>query len=592
MIQRLTILFTILSLMFTAVSAQELLITDPPQVVRPGKTERFSFESGSSESVGISLLDVSGGELFSIFPEYPAVPGVNHFVWNGYGPGGVPVDKGTYALQIRQGDYASSIPLNVGDAGPAIQSFSVSDAVITPGAQWKVTAYANMAGELSISLSANGQSTTVAKVQAQEGDNTLVWDGTINGTPAPSGTQMIALALSDEEGVASNPHYIGVAINDAPAAESTPEATAAPTASPQPTAAPMTYKPPTADTVAAEDLGSNYWTLPVGKWDEQAIWDVMMQPITVVNGVTKQPQKETYKLRLRPDASLTDDNIIGEITGEAQGVNVLETLDNGWSLVEIFNSSYGPDCDTRPGWGNTDELIKGYVETDRLEVITPRTDYGLLIDKHTQRLHIFREGKMFSELVISTGIPTKKQPWNETPSGEFLMVSRTGGFWAGNLYCDMAMRINGGALIHEVPYILNEATNYKDYSSEEAKLGTKASHGCIRVQRKKNDDGLNMTWLWNNIKVNTKVLVWDDMPGRFTEYPDPDLKLFFNPVGGSYYHLDQNCSSIKKRWLPLEGSFTYAEIVNAEHQKLTPCKYCNPPLRKAEIDAINKQSGF
>ncbi|MDD4711615.1 MAG: hypothetical protein PHD27_10260, partial [Eubacteriales bacterium] len=90
MIQRLTILFTILSLMFTAVSAQELLITDPPQVVRPGKTERFSFESGSSESVGISLLDVSGGELFSIFPEYPAVPGVNHFVWNGYGPGGVP----------------------------------------------------------------------------------------------------------------------------------------------------------------------------------------------------------------------------------------------------------------------------------------------------------------------------------------------------------------------------------------------------------------------------------------------------------------------------------------------------------------------
>ena len=592
MIRRLSILFAILSLMLTAVSAQELIILDPPPVMRPGKTERFSFESGSTDSVAISLLDTTGSELFYIFPEYPAVPGVNYFVWNGYGPGGVPLEKGTYAMQIRQGDFSSSVPLTVGDLGPAIQSFSVSDAVITPGAEWKVTAHANMPGELSISLNAQGQNTTVARVQAQQGDNTLIWDGTINGTPAPAGTQMLALALSDDDGVASNPHYIGVAINSAPTAEPTPAATATPLITVQPTAAPMTYKPPTADAVPPENLGSNYWTLPVGEWDEQAIWKVMMQPITVVKGVTKQPQKETYKLRLRPEGSLDDDNIIGEISGEAQGVNVLETLDNGWSLVELFNSSYGPECDTRPGWGNTDDLIRGYVETERLEVITPRTDYGLLIDKRTQRMYIFKEGKLFSELVISTGKPTKKQPWNETPSGEFLMASRTGGFWAGNLYCDMAMRINGGALIHEVPFILNEATNYKDYSSEEAKLGTKASHGCIRVQRKKNGEGLSMTWLWNNIKVNTKVLVWDDMPGRFTELPDPNLELYFNPTNGSYYHLDQNCPSIKKRWLPLEGSFTYAELENAEFQKLTPCDYCNPPVRKAEIDALNKLSGF
>ncbi len=195
-------------------------------------------------------------------------------------------------------------------------------------------------------------------------------------------------------------------------------------------------------------------------------------------------------------------------------------------------------------------------------------------------------------MLISTGKPTSKQPWNETPSGEFLMVSKTGGFWAGNLYCDMAMRINGGCLIHEVPYILNEATDYHDYSSQEPLLGTKASHGCVRVQRKKNDEGVNMQWLWNNIGINTKVLVWDDMPGRFHEYPEDNMMIYYNPQGGKYYHADKRCPSIKSRYLPLSGSFTYAELDNAENQKFTPCKRCDPPMRKSEIDELNRQNGF
>jgi hypothetical protein len=194
--------------------------------------------------------------------------------------------------------------------------------------------------------------------------------------------------------------------------------------------------------------------------------------------------------------------------------------------------------------------------------------------------------------MISTGKPTRQQPWNETPSGEFLMVSRTGDFPAGNLTCAMGMRINGGCLIHEVPYLTNVVTQYRDYSAQEAQLGTKASHGCVRVQRKNNSDGMNMTWLWNNIKVNTKVLVWDDAPGRFYEYPSDDMMLYFNPTGGKFYHLDQNCRSIRDRYLPLKGSFTYAQLDDAENRKLTPCSSCNPPIRKSEIDEINRKNGF
>ena len=77
-------------------------------------------------------------------------------------------------------------------------------------------------------------------------------------------------------------------------------------------------------------------------------------------------------------------------------------------------------------------------------------------------------------------------------------------------------------------------------------LGRKASHGCVRVMHTANEQGLNISWLWDNLKRNTKVLVWDD-DGRVTPYPDADLQLYYNPNGGSNYHLDQNCSGVKEK---------------------------------------------
>ena len=63
-------------------------------------------------------------------------------------------------------------------------------------------------------------------------------------------------------------------------------------------------------------------------------------------------------------------------------------------------------------------------------------------------------------------------------------------------------------------------------------------------------------------------------------------------MGGKFYHLDQNCRSIKDRYLPLQGSLLYSELDDAQHSKLTPCASCNPPLRASQIDKINKDNGF
>jgi lipoprotein-anchoring transpeptidase ErfK/SrfK len=584
-----------LFLSHTAVLAEitHLHFTAVPSFIRPGRTERLSFTS-SHDGLAQLLLRDDTGNLNEIRSEISVNTGENHLVWNGLGRTQQLFPQGDYRLVLLMDGNTAETAVSIGPESPRISQLRIVDAHITPGQNWALSAQLNMPGTLMVVFHVADQAANIFYAPVPAGETTVSWDGYIDGVAAPEGQHTLSVLFLDESGFAANQHHVTLTVGPVP--KHTPasdvkvsEGYTTPIANLSEAINEMKYTLPTKEVVTEEEKGSSYWKMPIGEWNEEAIWEVMLQPITVVVG---GDQRETYKLRAAKDISMDRENILGEITYEAQGVHIIEQTDDGWSLVEAYNSSYGPDNRTRRGYGDTDDLIRGYIETKNLKTITPRDDYGILIDKLKQRLYVFKEGKLFTELLISTGIPTRQQPWNETPSGEFLMVSRVGQFNAGNLVCRMAMRINGGALIHEVPYIENQSTGYWDYSSQEAQLGKKASHGCIRVQRLNNEDGINMSWLWNNIKVNTKVLIWDDFPGRFYEYPDPSLALYYNPDRGQYYHTDQNCRSIKDRYLPLKGEMTYGELDDAGYEKLTPCKSCNPPIRRAEIDQINRENGF
>lgn len=60
-----------------------------------------------------------------------------------------------------------------------------------------------------------------------------------------------------------------------------------------------------------------------------------------------------------------------------------------------------------------------------------------------------------------------------------------------------------------------------------------------------------------------------------TPVPPGDTKLYYNPNGGSFYHADPNCPSVKEQYLPLEGSFLYKEL--GQHGNLQPCLKCGAP---------------
>ena len=337
-----------------------------------------------------------------------------------------------------------------------------------------------------------------------------------------------------------------------------------------------------------------FWNMKMGWMDQEEIWEVLMQPVTVLEG----NQRQQHKVRAYPDENCTE--YVGCVTYESQGVHVLESGEN-WTLIEAYSSSTeGSSVKVYA------TLFQGYVPTSLLKEEPVDDTYGLVIDKQQQRLYVFEKGKLLSTLLCSTGYynPKKKNPWNETPAGEFLCISWTGDFplkdddGNTNMICKNAIRINDGILIHEVPMIprTDSEGNVKwSYDRCERYLGEKASHGCIRVQQRKTPEGINEEWLWKNLsngtrkgKNFTKVIIWDDA-GREIGYPDDELKLYYNAKRDkSYYHSSPDCVRIKGSSKTV--TFTYGELEDKTYKKLNPCPNCAPQLRKEAIDTLNKKN--
>ena len=341
--------------------------------------------------------------------------------------------------------------------------------------------------------------------------------------------------------------------------------------------------------------GSAYWNTPMDISDEEAVWNMLMEPITVVDLGNKAAKNHSLRTKLNlymrrePNAN---SKVVGEITNLSQGLRVIEQRDDGWSLVECYSSSFANHPKTIIGAWNI--LVQGYVESKYLKQVQPTDEIALLVDKLSQRLYVFCEGKLVSTLVCSTGLvdqpdARKPQPYNETRSGEFLIINMTGKLDSDGLICSYAMRFNSGDEIHEVPHQLDKRDNRKVFGQREKNLGTKRSHGCIRVQEHPDPDGINMAWIYSRIYSRSlcgkvKIAIWEDWQGRQIPVPDPDTPLYYNPKGGQYYHRLDHCTNGKGKTF---SSFTYSQLDEGDYAKLKRCEYCTPPLRELEIAAIN-----
>jgi lipoprotein-anchoring transpeptidase ErfK/SrfK len=330
-----------------------------------------------------------------------------------------------------------------------------------------------------------------------------------------------------------------------------------------------------------------YWCTPMDLNDEKALWEMLTAPMTVAD-IDMNKQTVIYA---EPDEKSEG---VGMLTGQSQGVHVLETLDNGWTKVQTYSTSFH-DSKVK----NFNAFVTGYVPTKKLKTVQVNQNYGIIIDKLTQRLYFFKDGHLETSLAVSTGkynpSAKKQQPYNETRSGEYLIIwTKTGSLIDedSGMICSYALKFNAADYIHEVPH-KNNKDGTPNYRGFEEILGTRASHGCIRVQAKKNSQGYNMKVLSELIKKRkdkncVKLVIWEDYQGRQVSIPDDDTPLYYNPKKGTMYHSVENCASVKKSVLPLTA-FTYGELEEAPYSKLTPCPYCMPSPRRSVLEKINEE---
>jgi len=316
-----------------------------------------------------------------------------------------------------------------------------------------------------------------------------------------------------------------------------------------------------------------YWETPMDYTDTETVWAMLTAPITVIDGNFRAQ----VHLWAEPSA---DSEPIGEITCASQGVHVLEHLENGWTKIECYSSSFKGS--STKAWN---ALQTGYVETRLLKEVQVRAEYALIVDKLTQRLYVYKDGKLYDELLASTGLGGEDDPWNETRSGEFMLYSPSGQFKSDPYLCRYGLRYNDGDLLHEIPYRKRESG--MDYSCTEPYLGQRASHGCLRIQRKRTEKGTNMTWLWNNLKnqMHSRLVIWEDWPGRQIPVPAADTALYYNSKAGKSYHDSPACYGVLDKYEPMTA-FTYGQL-GTEGFSLEPCEYCVPPRTAESIADIN-----
>ena len=65
----------------------------------------------------------------------------------------------------------------------------------------------------------------------------------------------------------------------------------------------------------------------------------------------------------------------------------------------------------------------------------------------------------------------------------------------------------------------------------------------------------------------------------------PDLLIYYNPEGGTYYHIDPNCESLNPKYRPLSGVIKWSQIEDDPYDKLEQCKRCGAPLREKKDNA-------
>lgn len=134
------------------------------------------------------------------------------------------------------------------------------------------------------------------------------------------------------------------------------------------------------------------------------------------------------------------------------------------------------------------------------EKLPTSTKYVILVDISDQKVYVYKNGSIIRTMICSTGLPGKD---TETPVGNFHITK-----YRGTFFYNSSSDVQEGAkywvgfiganfLFHSVP----TDKNGNILQDEAEKLGTPASHGCVRMSMD------NAKWFYETIPTGSNVII-------------------------------------------------------------------------------------
>ena len=261
---------------------------------------------------------------------------------------------------------------------------------------------------------------------------------------------------------------------------------------------------------APEPVGITGRIMPEEGDDDETIWKLMTQPAVVVD-IRNVDHQKVYT---EPG---DDSPVLGTLHGQTQTLCVTEIKET-WAKIEAWNHEEGAP-------------ISGWVPLEKLKVVQPGQEYGLLVDKKAQTLSVFFRGERIETIQVCTGRMERDELYQETAAGSFLTGEHRVDYSTNGKKYDFVIQYDGGNLIHQIPYAFGNGK--KDFSEGRALLGAKGSHACIRVQAEPGPEkGINAYWIWTHIPYHSRVIILDDpeerqkskniLTGQYTDFQAPE----------------------------------------------------------------------
>lgn len=461
MFQALCLMF--LLLFFTPGAGAQSLSVKPPREFTPYTGNIIRVDA--PEAGRFSLRVKSGAVDWLIADNVPLAAGAHELEYDGLHANGEPLHPGQFVLEgslAAEGkDYTWQGEVQARRPAATLQYvLARNDLLYLRGGSLEVDLFRT--GPLKFSVTVRGENEQAESGRPvrflQDKTHSLLfsWDGLVDGSPLAPGNHI--LRFTAEKGMVPYVDIPFTAVDEAP-----PEHRLA-------------------VTPAGHFLPENL--------DDQAVWQAMMAPLTVVRG-RDLVRQNVYE---RPD---TASRVVGRVFSGTAGLKVL-ALEGDFARVGAWRDADG-------------SYMEGYIPGGRLTTLWPNRHWGLLLNKKEQTMTVYHDGAVVGKARVSTGLMSPEKPRQETRAGAFALGQRLPYLDNRGFRYRYAIRMDGFNLIHQMGYPIGGRMSFE---YEDALMGSKASHGCVRIDRLPGEGGVNAFWMWTRLPGNTKMLVLDDREER------------------------------------------------------------------------------